>query len=74
MRLTTSAGVPAGACGADGRPEPACAADAGLDVTDAWRNHIANAQLCNADRERLRALTDHLKAREARTATQRSTP
>lgn len=55
-------GMPAGACGADGRPEPACAADAGLDVTDAWRNHVVNAGLCAQDRERLRQLTEHLKA------------
>lgn len=58
------ADVPAGACGAAGAAagaDAACADDAGLTLDDAWDNHALNARACAEDRQRYRALIDHLK-------------
>lgn len=53
----------AGACGPDDAAAQACAADSGVSLDDAWRNHIVNAKLCAIDRERYRALIDFLQNR-----------
>jgi hypothetical protein len=48
--------VPAGACSAADPSSPACAADAGVDERDVWRNHRVNAQLWAECRQRANAL------------------
>lgn len=53
----------AGACGPDDSAAHACAADSGVSLDDAWRNHITNAKLCSIDRERYQALIDFLRNR-----------
>ncbi|MFT4243545.1 MAG: hypothetical protein QM569_14830 [Acidovorax sp.] len=63
----TATDAPAGACGLAGAPEgadAACAEDSGLTLQDAWDNHAANAKSCAQDRQRYRALIDHLKQPE----------
>lgn len=50
------ADVPAGACGAAGTTEPACAAGSGLRIKHAWHNQATNAASCSADRQRFAAL------------------
>lgn len=58
--------VAAGACdaaAATGDAEAACAADAGLDVDDAWANQQENARSCARDRQRYQRLIDFLKGR-----------
>ncbi len=59
----TGTDTPAGACGAAGAAEgadAACAEDSGLTVEDAWANQRINAQSCAEDRQRYRALIDHI--------------
>lgn len=56
--------VPAGACGADGGTEGACAAAAEATPDDAWENHAANAATCREDRTRYQSLIEHLRKRE----------
>lgn len=53
----------AGSCGPDDAATQACAADSGVSLDDAWRNHITNAKLCAVDRERYQALIDFLHNR-----------
>lgn len=58
--------VAAGACNpasATGAAEAACAEDSGLDVDDAWANHVANARSCARDRQRFEHLIEFLKGR-----------
>jgi hypothetical protein len=50
----------AATCRADEPTSPACAADAGVTLEDAWANHIANAASCAADRRRLKTIVDLL--------------
>lgn len=62
----TGIDAPAGACGAAGAAEgtdTACAEDSGLTVEDAWANQRINAQSCAEDRQRYRALIDHINAK-----------
>lgn len=54
------ADAPAGACGLADTSSDACAADSGLTVDDAWRNHELNAKSCAADRLRHQALIEFL--------------
>jgi hypothetical protein len=54
------ADTPAGACGLADTSDQACAADSGLTVDDAWRNHETNAKSCAADRLRHQALIEFL--------------
>lgn len=56
--------VPAGACRADALTSPACAAESGAELADAWRNHAANAASCAADRARHQGLIDFLAGRQ----------
>lgn len=56
--------VPAGACGADGGTDGACAAAAEATPDDAWENHAVNAAACREDRTRYRRLIEHLRKRE----------
>ncbi len=52
--------VPAAACAsADATPE-ACAAAAGIGLSEAWDNHTANARSCAEDRLRFQQLIDYL--------------
>lgn len=67
--LDGAADRPAGACRVDaqtGQADPACAADSGLDLADAWTNHRINAQSCTEDRLRHERLIDFLEQREKR--------
>lgn len=59
-----SADQPAGACGAADTSEAACAAEAGITLTDAWYNQAANARLCAEDRLNHQRLIDFLKGRQ----------
>jgi hypothetical protein len=61
--------LPAGACRADDPASPACAADAGIGLADAWANHATNAATCAADRARYAALIGYLTQRQKRIAT-----
>ncbi len=61
----TGADAPAGACGALDPTSEACAADSGISLVDAWRNHIANAKSCAADRLRHQRLIDYLNTSPA---------
>nr|WP_315206408.1 hypothetical protein [uncultured Albidiferax sp.] len=54
--------VPAGACGAADTANPACAADAGIDLAAAWANQAVNAKTCALDRLRYQRLIDFLTA------------
>ena len=56
----TGVNTPAGACGAAGAPESACAAAAGLGLEAAWDNQAANAKTCALDRLRHQRLIDYL--------------
>lgn len=58
----TGVNTPAGACGAAGAPESACAVDAGLGLEAAWDNHALNAKTCALDRLRHQRLIDYLNA------------
>ena len=58
----TARNTPAGACGAAGAPESACAADAGLGLEAAWDNHALNAKTCALDRLRHQRLIDYVTA------------
>jgi hypothetical protein len=56
--------LPAGACGAAAAAagaQAACAADAGLDLDDAWANQKENARSCADDRKRLSSLIEFIK-------------
>jgi len=69
--LTGAADAPAGACRVDAatkQASAACAEDSGLDLSDAWANHTANARACADDRLRHQRLIDYLQAREQREA------
>lgn len=58
--------LPAGACGAAAATadaDAACAASAGIPLTDAWANHARNAQSCAEDRLRHQRLIDFLKGK-----------
>jgi hypothetical protein len=54
---------PAGACGAADTSEKACAADAGVTLDQAWRNHELNARLCAEDRLNHQRLIDFIRSR-----------
>lgn len=56
--------VPAGACGADGTPDAACAAAVHATVDDAWANHAENAARCGANAERHARLIEFLQRRQ----------
>lgn len=58
--------VAAGACLPDGARSTACAAAAGVELEEAWRNHALNAATCSADRTRLGALQDWARRVTAR--------
>ena len=58
----TGVNTPAGACGAAGAPESACAAATGLGLEAAWDNQAANAKTCALDRLRHQRLIDYLNA------------
>lgn len=58
----TGVNTPAGACGAVGAPESACAAAAGLGLEAAWDNQAANAKTCALDRLRHQRLIDYITA------------
>ena len=58
----TGVNTPAGACGAAGAPESACAAATGLGLEAAWDNQAANAKTCALDRLRHQRLSDYLNA------------
>lgn len=62
----TGADVPAGACGAAGAPDAACAAGAGIPVGQAWRDtalpNVARHRDCDT---RLNALIDEIERRQA---------
>jgi hypothetical protein len=53
---------PAGACGSADTSEAACAADSGVTLADAWRNHAINAQACAEDRLNHQRLIDFINA------------
>lgn len=55
------------ACRADAPLEPACAADAGIDLIELFGNQRINAGLCAADRARLDALIDLIERLQAPT-------
>lgn len=57
------ADMPAGACGAADTATEPCAADTGLGLEAAWRNHETNARTCASDRRRQQALIDFLTQR-----------
>ncbi|MFE8644139.1 hypothetical protein ACFX58_03530 [Sphingomonas sp. NCPPB 2930] len=57
--------IPAGACGSADTTSPACAADAGVSVEEAWSNQHTNAKSCAADRLRYRALIEFLTQQPA---------
>lgn len=59
----TGADQPAGACSAADPSEAACAADAGISIEDAWRNHAVNARQCAEDRANHQALIDFITQR-----------
>lgn len=58
--------VAAGACDAAAAADgagAACAADAGLDLVDAWANQEENARTCAIDRQRFKSLIEFVKGR-----------
>ena len=60
------ADLPAGSCGAADTSFAACAAASGLDLSDAWANHAANAETCAQDRARHQRLIDYIHQRQAK--------
>jgi hypothetical protein len=56
--------VPTGACSLADPTSPACAADAGLTLRDAWDNQAANAAACRDNSTQLAALIAYLRQRQ----------
>jgi hypothetical protein len=54
---------PSGACGLADPASPACAAQTGITLDDAWDNQAVNAQQCAEDRLNHQNLIDYLKAK-----------
>lgn len=64
--LAGHADVPPHSCGAvgpDGKPDPACAAGAGIHLDEAWDNHAENAKRASRNKASCERLMDFLRER-----------